>query len=224
MEALKKILLLEDDEFTRTITEAQLKKSGFEVESFEDLESVLDMKAEVYDLIISDRNIHGIDVEEAILSFRQRADVPLVILSQNDKQGDMADLYLKKPLNADKIEQLSKLISSDDVNIDRVKAFAMGDKQLIRSYIDTFTSTFKSELSLLEKEVLTEDAIVLKNRAHKMLSSVAYYGNKEINSILEKLETEASQMSSKERELAVIQVKNASVKLIESLEKKVLTL
>ncbi|UII27897.1 response regulator [Fulvivirga maritima] len=217
----KKILLLEDDEFTRAMIEAQLKRVGFEVTGYGELEQVLQETAAEYDLILSDLNISGSNVEEAILDFKKTADLPLVILSQTEKLEGKADLYMAKPLTADKVKQISALLDGEEeVDISKIETFAMGDKDLIKTYITTFLQNFRQEIALLEEEVSHEGAKAVQDRAHKMLSSVAYYKYDDLNERLQKLETEAVEMTQQELELKVQEVIQAAKRLITALENK----
>ncbi|MBL3654876.1 response regulator [Fulvivirga sediminis] len=217
----RKILLLEDDEFTRTMIEAQLKRAGFDVTGYGELGGLLKENVADYDLILSDLNVGSSNVEEAILNYKQGSGLPLVILSQTEIKEGKADMYMAKPLTADKISQISSFFNEhDEVDISKIETFAMGDKELIKTYINTFIQNFRQEIALLEEEVKHEGAQAVQNRAHKMLSSVAYYQYEDFNNKLKKLETEAIQMTQHELEEEVNEAIQLAKRLITALENK----
>lgn len=221
----KMILYLEDDEFTRLMVQAQLENCGFSVTSFSQYDKLFEALGNIrHDLVITDLNIDGYSAVELINTVKKQSTVPVVALTASDGHQEIADLTIKKPLTADKIEQIKGLISRNNTEIDlsKVYQFACGDDELLHSYISTFVENFTKDLKAFKTEVDTSDIQGIKNRAHKMLSSVAYYSHKPLNSLLQKLENEAEGLTQSQLKTIYYQVKMLSDQLLNNVREKIL--
>lgn len=217
------ILYLEDDEFTRLMVHAQLEQSGFLVRSFSEYEQLLGaLSTNGYDIVVTDLNVNGHTSEELISNIKSRSKGPVVVLTATDQHQYIADLTISKPLTGDKIELIKNLVNgkADDIDLSKVYQFACGDQELLHSYISTFIENYTNDLSELKKEIEKVDVKALKNRSHKMLSSVAYYGSKPLNNLLQKLETQGHDLAPKLLKEYYIQIKTLSDHLLENVRQK----
>jgi CheY-like chemotaxis protein len=92
-EAVRRILLAEDDRFLRKAAETALKRSGFAVLPAVDGEEALrTARAEAPDLILLDLimpKMQGFEVLRALKADPATAAIPVVILSNLGQDGDM---------------------------------------------------------------------------------------------------------------------------------------
>lgn len=105
----KLILIVEDEEDILELLEYRLQKEGFETIGFVSISKTLEkvIEEEHIDLILMDRNLHGIDGTTFIDSIKKEGvDVPVIYLTAKDKDEDVlegfnkhADDYITKPFN-----------------------------------------------------------------------------------------------------------------------------
>lgn len=222
----KTILYLEDDEFTRLMVQAQLENSGFSVRSFSQYSELSEALGHIRpDLVIADLNIDGYSPKELINNLKKQSTAPIIALTASDGHKSTADLTIIKPLTTDKIEQIWDFISSNNIDIDlsKVYQFACGDDELLHNYVTTFVENFAKDLQAFKTEVDASDITGIKNRAHKMLSSVAYYSHKPLNSLLQKLENEAEGLTQSQLKTKYYQIKMLSDHLLNNVREKILS-
>ena len=107
-----KILLVEDDfDLSGALTRV-LRKRGFEVENAQDGAAALAfMKAEVFDAVVLDLGIPGIDGLQVLQRLRGRGDaIPVLVLTAKGSVGERvaglnagADDYMAKPFDLDEL-------------------------------------------------------------------------------------------------------------------------
>lgn len=120
---MKKIFIVEDDDFLIDIYTTKLKESGFETEVAKDGESALSfLKKTTPDILILDLvlpDIDGLDLLREIKKDNQFQDLPVIILSNLDnglKEKDYAGLGIKKYLikanhkPSEIVEEIKKII------------------------------------------------------------------------------------------------------------------
>lgn len=113
---MKKILIIEDDsQINQMICEA-LGKAGYECASaYSGTEGLLLLKQEsgacVYDLIILDLMLPGLNGEDVLKQLRQSCDAPVIVLSAKDELDTKVDLltlgandYMTKPFELKELE------------------------------------------------------------------------------------------------------------------------
>ncbi|ELR72985.1 putative sensor histidine kinase protein [Fulvivirga imtechensis AK7] len=219
----KTILYLEDDEFTRLMVQAQLEQNGFSVHAFSDYKQLLGaLSSNGYDIVVTDLNVNGYNAEELLGNIKSKSRGPVVVLTATDQYEHTADLTISKPLTSDKIDLIRHLANgeSDDIDLSKVYQFACGDQELLQSYITTFIENYTNDLNELQKEIEKIDVTALQNRAHKMLSSVAYYGNKSLNGLLQKLETQGQDLTPRQLKETYAQIRALSGQLLENVKHK----
>lgn len=225
-ETKKKILYLEDDEFTRLMVQSELEHSGFSVESFSTYtDAATALKEKTYDLILTDLNIEGQHAEDLIRNLKALGGIPIVVLSASQAPVKQADLAITKPLTADKIQKITQLVvngsGSPEVDLSKVYQFACGDAGLVAAYVHTFVENYEKDLSLLRADIAQNDIKGIKQRSHKMLSSVSYYSNQVLNKLLQTLELQSEQFSRAELQEIFREVEEHSRKLLQSVQQKI---
>src|SRR3989338_8314834 len=102
MESKKKVLIVEDDEFLRSLTAKRLEKEGYEVVVAVDGESALvTAMDEKPDLILLDLLLPGLDGFEVLGKFKANVNlkkVPIIVFSN---LGQKEDIEKAKLLGAD---------------------------------------------------------------------------------------------------------------------------
>lgn len=100
------ILLVEDDEATRSLVAANLRGHGFAVREAPDGEEALRLwEAQRPDVLLLDLGLPGMDGLSVIRRVRRDAQTPIIVLSARDQERDKvealdlgADDYLAKPI------------------------------------------------------------------------------------------------------------------------------
>jgi two-component system KDP operon response regulator KdpE len=100
------VLLVEDDEATRSLVAANLRGHGFEVRAAPDGEEALRLwEAQRPDAVLLDLGLPGMDGLSVIRHIRRDAQTPIIVLSARDQERDKvealdlgADDYLAKPI------------------------------------------------------------------------------------------------------------------------------
>ncbi len=111
---MAKIVVLEDDASTRRLIAAVLKKAGHEVIDFDNgAEGLLNVLAELPDLVVSDvemPKINGFEVLSDIRNTPETVNTPVILLTSRSSPEDMqyalsqgANDYLTKPFDPDKL-------------------------------------------------------------------------------------------------------------------------
>ncbi|GAA0892447.1 hypothetical protein GCM10009122_21260 [Fulvivirga kasyanovii] len=221
----KRILYLEDDEFTRLMVQAQFENAGFSVDAFSTYSDLMRaIQEKQYDLVVTDLHVDGHEPEQLVKNIKTSQPIPVVVLSGSAVEVQGANLVLEKPLNGQNIKKVAGLLAEEvaEVDLSKVYKFACGDQELLITYVNTFIDNHEKDLLLLKAEVDKADARTIKNYAHKMLSSVSYYDQDELNQLLQKLELYASDMSKKQLNEHFLQIEHYSHKLLNGIRKQVI--
>lgn len=104
---MSRVLLVDDDHRLGALLERLLKPEGFQLELATDgLQGAKRASTEVFDLIILDVMLPGLDGFEVLRRVRQQSDVPVIMLTAKGSDSDRvvglelgADDYLPKPFN-----------------------------------------------------------------------------------------------------------------------------
>jgi DNA-binding response OmpR family regulator len=106
-ERTPRILLVDDEHSVQTLLTYPLRKDGYEVVSAHDGREALDRFAEQrFDLVVLDLMLPKLDGLEVCRRMRGRSQVPIIILTAKDDEGDKvlgleigADDYITKPFS-----------------------------------------------------------------------------------------------------------------------------
>jgi DNA-binding response OmpR family regulator len=103
----KHILLVDDDELMRRSLAFNLEQAGYRTSTAADAEDALALaRRDLPDLILLDIGLPGIDGLDALRSFRERADTPIIFVTARRRELDQAlglelgaDDYVTKPFD-----------------------------------------------------------------------------------------------------------------------------
>ena len=168
-----KILLVEDDlEFAELIVEF-LKTRSVEVEMEDDPFKALTFNLEMYDLVLLDLGLPGIDGLEVCKEFRAKSNIPIIISSARGSVSDKvtglqlgADDYLPKPYDPDELyariisilrhtKEFSKEEEKKDFIIDEKAmdiVFRGNPLFLINAEYEVFREIVKNDGNVVSKE------------------------------------------------------------------------
>jgi CheY-like chemotaxis protein len=122
---MAKIVVLEDDASTRRLITAVLKKAGHEVTDADNgAEGLLNVLAELPDLVVSDvemPKINGFEVLSDIRNTPETAQTPVILLTSRSSQADIehglsqgANAYLTKPFDPHQLlEAVNRQLDAD---------------------------------------------------------------------------------------------------------------
>jgi diguanylate cyclase (GGDEF)-like protein len=108
------ILLVEDNDYNRTVASLVLRASGYEVIEASDAATAISLaRAVLPDLVIIDVNLHGVSGLEAtkqLVGMSETKDIPIVALTTKDMPGDLEQLvaagcrgYITKPIDTNNL-------------------------------------------------------------------------------------------------------------------------
>lgn len=108
------ILLVEENDYNRTVASLVLRASGYEVIEASDAATAISLaRAVLPDLVIIDVNLHGMSGLEAtkqIVGMSETKDIPIVALTTKDLPGDLEQLvaagcrgYITKPIDTNNL-------------------------------------------------------------------------------------------------------------------------
>jgi diguanylate cyclase (GGDEF)-like protein len=108
------ILLVEDNDYSRTVASLVLRASGYEVIEASDGATAIDLARTAHpDLVIIDVNLHGMSGLEAtrqLVEMEETKDIPVIALTTKDMPGDLEALvkagcrgYITKPIDTNNL-------------------------------------------------------------------------------------------------------------------------
>jgi len=175
--ALEKILIVEDDDGTRSLLGLYLENRGYDVKEAIDGEEALSIVAdESLQLIILDIEMPGIDGFEVCQKIREHSDIPIIFISSRRDVMDKikcfelgGDDYITKPFDFEELrarvtsnlrryQQLTKQISSSKLTF--------GSLQIDLDTYECFIHGEKIDLTFTEIEIL----ILLAKRPSQVFS------------------------------------------------------
>jgi two-component system chemotaxis response regulator CheY len=120
---MKKVLIVDDSQLSRSYHSSVMKNAGFVTETAADGAVALEkLMLEPFDLILTDINMRGMDGFEFIRRVRggEFTQVPIVIISTEKSEADRrlgfeagADLYLAKPATPRQIVDTIRMLTGN---------------------------------------------------------------------------------------------------------------
>ncbi|MBU3015930.1 response regulator transcription factor [Poseidonibacter lekithochrous] len=180
-----KILILEDNETLANGIEKKLNEVGFITDVFYDGEEGLyTLETSIYDLLILDLGLPGIDGIEIIKKLRKsQKNLPILVISARDKLDQRilgldtgADDYLCKPFELDEViarvqallrrsnNQVSNTITYNDLKFDTQTHILLKDEKTI--------DLSKRELTIFEYLIQNLNAIVSKENIVEHITTI----------------------------------------------------
>ncbi len=150
---MSRVLVVDDEPQIRRALSINLRARGYDVEVAEDGERALEVAARKHpDVVVLDLGLPGIDGVEVIRGLRGWTQVPIVVLSVRDAEGDKvaaldagADDYVTKPFGMDELlarlraavrrtapAEEEALVETDDFTIDLAAKKVRRDGEEVR--------------------------------------------------------------------------------------------
>ena len=210
---MKKILVVEDDVGINGLLVESFTREGYEVVSaFSGTEALLRMDNTVFDLMILDLMLPGMDGKQVLKEVRERTEMPVIVLSARGELDAKVDLltlgandYMTKPFeieellvrvmvqlrNANGTEAGERVISYRDI------AYDVSRKQLtVCGKVCSFTA---QELKIMELLLQRPDKVFSKNEIYEYAWDDYYMGeDKTINVHISNIRKKIKEFTDKE--------------------------
>ncbi len=171
---MKKILIVEDDELILELEKDYLEAAGYEVDTCMDGMTGFKLAQEkVYDLLLLDLMLDGMDGFEICRKIRKTKDVPIILVTAI---GD--DLHKIQGLGLGANDYITKPFSPSEL-VARVNAHIKTYERLLSSSCNSQVAEDTIELgnlriqSLSRKVFIDDNEIILKNKEFELLSFLA---------------------------------------------------
>lgn len=205
------VLLVEDHALNQQLAMRLIKDFGFTVSLATNGRNAIEvLKEEKFDVILMDLQMPEMDGYDTTQYVREKMFIttPIIALTAHSSSGErekcmalgMND-YMTKPYRSkDLYYKIVRAISTtpDDVKPPEeeeqhyatpLKALASGDADFEREMLEMMLKSFPEDFERLERAALTGDVPTVKTVAHRMKSSVALAGEKEVAELLNDIQT-----------------------------------
>lgn len=202
------ILLIEDNAINVKFIQSLFSQYDLKTEVAENGKAGVEkLKTGTYDLVLMDIEMPEMNGYQATTYIREelKRSIPIIAMTAHAMAGEkekclqmgMTD-YISKPINADllfeKMLAASRSAGQKDapqavINLDFLSKSVRGNKEVILNIIDLFLEQIPDDLQTLETAIENEDYQGIKNRSHKMKSSVSVMGIDACTHTLEEMES-----------------------------------
>ncbi len=193
---MRKILVIDDEEWLREMIQLALRQNGFEVIEAENGERGIELaKKELPDLILCDVNMDKVDGYATLSSLRSEgstASIPFILMTGLADQAGMrhgmelgADDYLPKPFT------IEALYAAVDVRLKKVNAVRQEAEKKLADLRENISMMLPHELRtplngiLAYGEILTSDAASLQPEEISEMGQVIYQSGKRLEHLVE---------------------------------------
>nr|WP_269438227.1 PAS domain S-box protein [Phosphitispora fastidiosa] len=184
------ILLAEDNEINRKLTEVVLQRQGWRVLTVSDgLEAVNKAKSEVFDIILMDiqmANIDGFEATKAIREHERKVGkhTPVVALTAYAMKGDrekclMAgmDGYLSKPIRMHELyDVIEKHLQTKPADLTGIAKNLEGNGQLLAELVNSFIDDFPGQLEQIRSFINAENIRAAGRAMHTFRGAASNFG------------------------------------------------
>lgn len=202
------VLLVEDQPLNQQLAKKLIFDFGFTAEiAFNGKAAVDHLRMETFDVVLMDLQMPEMDGYDATKIIREKLglDIPIIALTAHSSAGErekclaigMND-YLVKPFRAQELyfkivsavrKQVSGNIPSPDVSDENpLRALAGGDLKFEKEMLEMMLKSIPEDFSLIEEAVASNDIQTIKITAHRLKSSIALLGEKELADKLDELD------------------------------------
>lgn len=207
------VLLVEDHALNQQLAMRLIKDFGFTVSLATNGRNAIEiLKEEKFDVILMDLQMPEMDGYDTTQYVRERMFIttPIIALTAHSSSGEkekcMAlgmndymtkpyrskDLYYKIVRAIGSAPDETKHVEVDDQQYSTpLKALASGDKDFESEMLEMMLKSFPEDFERLERAAESGDTATLKTVAHRMKSSVALAGEKEIAELLNDIQNAA---------------------------------
>ena len=164
--APRSILVVEDDPSQRAMLGEILKSAGHRVCFCDRLEQCVDKLADV-DMVLTDIQLGGFSGYQLLSAIRSASEdwarrLPVIAVSASDrleKESDGFDAVLRKPFTQSELLKTIAGMPSPDPGYDLGELWEMmnGDEEAVRTVVETFVSSTRDSLKLLEEYEASRD-------------------------------------------------------------------
>lgn len=205
-----RVLLVEDHQLNQQLALRLIRDFGFVVSlAIHGRAAIELLKEESFDVILMDLQMPEMDGYEATVFIRDKMHIetPIIALTAHSSSGErekclslgMND-YMTKPYRSkDLYYKIVRAISGtatepkqneegEQVYATPLKALAAGDKDFEREMLELMLTSFPEDFEKLESAATSGDMTTLKTTAHRLKSSVALAGEKELAELFNKIQ------------------------------------
>lgn len=209
------VLLVEDHALNQQLAMRLIRDFGFTVSLASHGRAAIEvLKEEKFDVILMDLQMPEMDGYDTTVFIREKMHIttPIIALTAHSSSGErekclslgMND-YMTKPYRSkDLYYKIVKAISGSTGDIrpsetdeqeyaTPLKALAAGDKEFEIEMLELMLSSFPEDFEKLEQAADTGDIATLKTVAHRLKSSVALAGEKELASLFNQVQNSATE-------------------------------
>jgi PAS domain S-box-containing protein len=209
------VLLVEDHALNQQLAMRLIKDFGFTVSLATNGRNAIEiLKEEKFDVILMDLQMPEMDGYDTTQYVREKMFIttPIIALTAHSSSGEkekclalgMND-YMTKPYRSkDLYYKIVRSISSSPDEVKQsedddpqyatpLKALASGDRDFELEMLEMMLKSFPEDFERLERSALNGDVATMKTVAHRMKSSVALAGEKEIAELLNDIQNAAAQ-------------------------------
>ena len=162
----RSILVVEDDPSQRAMLGEILKSAGHRVCFCDRLEQCVDKLADV-DMVLTDIQLGGFSGYQLLSAIRSASEdwarrLPVIAVSASDrleKESDGFDAVLRKPFTQSELLRTIADMPSPDPGYDlnELREMMSGDEEAVRTVVETFVSSTRDSLKLLEEYEASRD-------------------------------------------------------------------
>lgn len=203
------ILLVEDQPLNQQLAKKLISDFGFTAEvAFNGKAAVELLRSETFDIVLMDLQMPEMDGYDATKIIREKLqlDIPIIALTAHSSAGErekclalgMND-YLVKPFRAQ--ELYFKIVSAIRKKVTGnvpvaetagseypLRALAGGDMKFEKEMLEIMLRSIPEDFSCIEEGIAASDNQKIKTTAHRLKSTVALLGKKELSEKLEEIE------------------------------------
>ncbi|WP_424962080.1 ATP-binding protein [Ekhidna sp.] len=207
------ILIADDEEFNRKLLEAILKEHNITYDIAEDGKQAYDLLSKVeYDVVLMDFRMPEMDgpvvAEKIRKENKKNAETPIIGLTATVSDSDMKQALsaginrvLRKPFDTDELLALMKENQPSNTKFEEMASentvfsldglSKMGDEVFVKDMIETFISSTKENLRVLDKSVDEEDWENAAEVLHKIIAPARHLKAEQVVNLLKKHELRA---------------------------------
>ncbi len=188
----KNILIIEDETKIARFVELELKYEGYNVDTATDGKTGFDMFAQnVYDLILLDFMLPGINGLEILRKIRKTSDIPVIMLTAKGEVMDKvvgldsgADDYITKPFAIEEVLARMRVAfkkkTTGDVSVLTLKDLTIDTKQRSVKVGESDVDLTKTEFDLLTYLVLNKNIVLTREQILNYVWGYDYIGETNI--------------------------------------------
>lgn len=218
-----KILIVEDNLINIKFIQSLFSQHGLKADVAENGKAGVNLfMSKPYDLVLMDIEMPEMNGYQTTAYIRTelKSQVPIIAMTAHAMAGEkekclqlgMND-YISKPINADLL--FSKIMMVDEpssiqtvtdpetltsvIRLDFLSDSVKGNKEVILNILDLFLEQVPEDLNVLQEAIEKEDYLTIRNRSHKMKSSVSVMGMESCMSTLEEMENLGKRSENMER-------------------------